>query len=155
MGYENGYWQCGHCGFAPLLLSLDIYCLNPSCMRHRDAYASVYDIDESQNAESSGSLGKKVSGWRRQDHSAAMEVGPLPPFLQSLSRAVISIPNHCLTFSAREDLSFSNKCKAFLEQLSGESWCWWPLKPRMRLLQHDEIRMHWRCVSWSQCQYQN
>ena len=71
-------------------------------------------------------------------------IRPLPSDLQSLSRV---IPNNRIWFSTKEDLSLSNRCKAFLEHSSEEPWCWWPLRPRMRLLQNDETRMHWLCVS--------
>ena len=71
----------------------------------------------------------------------------LPSDLQYLSRDIISTPNNRIWFSTKEDLSLSNRCKAFLEHSSEEPWCWWPLRPRMRLLQNDETRMHWLCVS--------
>ena len=74
-------------------------------------------------------------------------IRPLPSDLQSLSRVIISTPNNRIWFSTKEDLSLSNRCKAFLEHSSEEPWCWWPLRPRMRLLQNDETRMHWLCVS--------
>ena len=73
-------------------------------------------------------------------------IRPLPSDLQSLSRVIISTPNNRIWFSTKEDLSLSNRCKAFLEHSSEEPWCWWPLRPRMRLLQNDETRMHWLCV---------
>lgn len=74
-------------------------------------------------------------------------IRPLPSDLQSLSRVIISTPDNRIWFSTKEDLSLSNRCKAFLEHSSEEPWCWWPLRPRMRLLQNDETRMHWLCVS--------
>ena len=176
MGNIEGFWLCGHCSYAPLSLRFDTYCVNPSCRRRRDSYARAYDTNESQTPESSGSQRissgsqkKEVSRTRKSNTlvvvkrpveeesedlgSVNLEDGDshrmslLPPNLQSLLRVIMGIPNHCLTFSAGEDLSLSNKCKAFLEEVSGEIWCWWPLRPRMRLLQEDEIRMHWRCVS--------
>lgn len=71
----------------------------------------------------------------------------LPQNLHALSRVMMTIPEDRLWFSAKEDLSISNNIKAFVEQRSEKQWCWWPLRPRMRLLQQDETRMHWRCVS--------
>ena len=71
----------------------------------------------------------------------------LPPDLRTLSRVILTIPNNRLWFSEREDLSMSNKFKAFAEQASDKKWCWWPLRPRMRSLQTDETRLHWQCVS--------
>lgn len=180
MGNGEGYWECGHCGYAPLSFRLDRYCLNTSCGHRKDVYARVYDADWHQISESSGSpsgsqktssgsqkrmvprtrksntsvIVKRAMGEESEDlgsvileDSDSHRTSLLPPNLQSLLRVIMGIPNHCLTFSTGEDLSFSNKCKAFLEEVSGERWCWWPFRPRMRLLQDDEIRMHWRCVS--------
>ncbi len=71
----------------------------------------------------------------------------LPQKLRPVSRIVMTIPRKSIWFSDKEDLSLSNKFKAFAEQTSNAKWRWWPLRPRMRLLQKDETRMHWLCVS--------
>lgn len=153
MDDSKGFWTCGHCSCGPHSLRFDFACV--FCGRRRDAYARAYDVDERQIPESSGSrkkTTKRVSGTgnlkssvivKRRMEGESEDLGSVVP---ALLRVITGIPNHCLTFSAGEDLSFFNKCKAFLGEVSGERWCWWPLRPRMRLLQEDEIRMHWRCV---------
>lgn len=165
----EGFWVCGHCGNGEMLLGLDTGCV--ACGRRRDASARTYDIDRYQIPESSDSQKKKAlrtenpntsmivkrsmegesegSGSVILDDVDSHRTSPLSSNLQSQLRDIVRIPNPYLTynFSHKEDLSFSNRCKAFLEEVSGERWCWWPLRPRMRLLQDDEIRVHWRCVS--------
>ena len=76
-----------------------------------------------------------------------LSILPLPSSLRPLSRVMITLPSECVWFSAQEDSSLLNRMKALAERMSGASWCWWPLRPRMRLLQKDETRIHWRCVS--------
>lgn len=64
-----------------------------------------------------------------------------------LTRILMSIPSDRIWFSTEDDLSVWNKIKAFVENHTEENWNWWPLRPRMRLLQKDQTRLHWRCVS--------
>jgi hypothetical protein len=41
----------------------------------------------------------------------------------------------------------ANYLKGIVEDVTGETWDWWPLKPRMRTLMEGEVRLSWICVS--------
>lgn len=71
----------------------------------------------------------------------------LPSNLSSLTRILMSIPSDRIWFSAEDDFSPSNRMKAFVEDHTEGNWNWWPLRPRMRVLQDNQTRLHWRCVS--------
>jgi len=43
--------------------------------------------------------------------------------------------------------SITNTLKGVVEDKFGENWNWWPLKPHVRKLRHDEVRVYWNCVS--------
>ena len=139
---KDYFWQCSHCSWYPLSCRLDLFCINTSCARRRDYSATIYNesrrFDHVPSAVPEGDEIRNLVNKHR--------ISPLPPELHPLSRVLMSIPSDCLRFSEQEDMSLSNKCKGFLEQLAGEPWCWWPFRPRMRLLEYDETRMHWRCV---------
>ena len=51
-----------------------------------------------------------------------------------------------ITLSLSDKRSFINSFKGKLEELTGETWDWWPLKPHMRTLAKDNARLHWECV---------
>lgn len=72
---------------------------------------------------------------------------PLGNFPGPLTRIIMSIPRDRIWFSAEDDLSVWNKVKTFVENHTEENWNWWPLRPRMRMLQINQTRLHWRCVS--------
>ncbi|KAL6722351.1 hypothetical protein ACLMJK_001458 [Lecanora helva] len=46
----------------------------------------------------------------------------------------------------RENYGFANRAKGYVEDLTTESWDWWPLKPRLGPLKPDEARIQWRCA---------
>lgn len=71
----------------------------------------------------------------------------LPASLDTLTRVIMSIPSDRIWFSEKDDLSLSNQIKAFVEDYTEENWNWWPLRARMRELQINQTRLHWRCVS--------
>ena len=71
----------------------------------------------------------------------------LPKSIRSLLRVIVSIPSDRLWMEKSTDFSFSNRVKASIEQITQESWNWWPFRPTMRKIQHDQTRVHWRCVS--------
>lgn len=77
-----------------------------------------------------------------------LEVLLLPANLSSLTRILMSIPSDHIWFSAEDDFSPSNRMKAFVEDHTEGNWNWWPLRPRMRVLQDNQTRLHWRCVSF-------
>ena len=76
-----------------------------------------------------------------------LELLLLPANLSSLTRILMSIPSDRIWFSAENDFSPSNRMKAFVEDHTEGNWNWWPLRPRMRVLQDNQTRLHWRCVS--------
>jgi hypothetical protein len=78
---------------------------------------------------------------------AAFRVFLLPASLSHLTRALMSLPSDHIWFSDMDDNSIVNKFKIFVEDLTVEDWQWWPLRPKMRRLQMDQTRIHWRCVS--------
>ena len=51
-----------------------------------------------------------------------------------------------ITLSLSDKRSFINSFKGKLEELTGETWDWWPLKPHMRILAKDNARLHCECV---------
>jgi hypothetical protein len=81
-----------------------------------------------------------------QSFSIESQLSLLPAALSSLTRIIMSIPNDRIWFSARDDLSISNKVKALIEDCTEENWNWWPLQARMRALQDNQTRVHWQCV---------
>lgn len=46
-----------------------------------------------------------------------------------------------------KEYNLINSIKLYVEYLTGEAWDWWPLRPSLRQLLEDEIRVLWRCVS--------
>ena len=71
----------------------------------------------------------------------------LPTTLIPLVRVLSSISAEHIWFSTKEDQSLSNRIKSFAEDHAEGGWDWWPLRPRMKTLQTDQIRIHWKCVS--------
>ena len=64
----------------------------------------------------------------------------------NLRRLIMSVPLAKMRFSVEDDLSLLNKLKSFMEIHTGARWNWWPLKPRVPLLNANQMRMHWQCV---------
>lgn len=71
----------------------------------------------------------------------------LPSSLSSLTQELMTIPSERIWFSDEDDNSFLNKFKTVIENVTEEDWHWWPLRPKMRMLQEGQTRVHWRCVS--------
>jgi hypothetical protein len=63
-----------------------------------------------------------------------------------LKEVLSSIPKEHIWLSKEQDLSFSNRVKACIEDRTQVRWYWWPFEPRKRMLQENESRMHWQCV---------
>lgn len=64
-----------------------------------------------------------------------------------LIRMLAAVPNENIWFSDENDTSILNKLKIVIEDLTEENWHWWPFRPKMRMLQENETRVNWRCVS--------
>lgn len=71
----------------------------------------------------------------------------VPASLAWVTRTIMSVPTENIWFSPEDDLSISNGLKGLIEDTAEERWEWWPLQPRMRSLQSDQVRLHWKCVS--------
>ncbi len=90
-----------------------------------------------------------AQGSSYQSLSIESQLSLLPAALSSLTRIIMSIPNDRIWFSAQDDRSISNKVKALIEDCTEENWNWWPFQARMRVLQDNQTRVHWQCVSIS------
>ena len=49
----------------------------------------------------------------------------------------------------RTSVGCIDRAKTLIEQTSGRKWNWWPLADPWKSLDHDEVRIIWRCVSIS------
>jgi hypothetical protein len=69
-------------------------------------------------------------------------------FLPFQTRHLLSsIPKECIWVSSEQDLSISNRVKAWVEDFTQVRWNWLPLESRKRRLRPGESRIFWRCVS--------
>lgn len=64
----------------------------------------------------------------------------------TLRRILLSSPGGSVWLSREQDVSFSNRFKAWLEDSTEFKWDWRPFDRRKRLLGDKESRMFWRCV---------
>ena len=71
----------------------------------------------------------------------------LPTSMFPLIQMLMAVPNENIWFSDENDNSILNLFKIVIEDLTEENWHWWPFRPKMRMLQENETRVHWRCVS--------
>ncbi len=111
--------------------------------------------DENEDEDNEIPNGSEIRDFVRGSNACknlvtGLKVLLLPQNLRPVSRIMMTMPSESVWFSDEEDLSLSNKFKLFAEQMSDAKWCWWPLRSRMQLLQKDETRIHWRCVSGTQ-----
>lgn len=100
------------------------------------------NIDQMENFLLTGGNGSPF-----QRLSTHLRLFLLPPTLGPLIRILMSLPQERVWLDVEEDLSLSNKFKSFVEDATEENWNWWPLRPRMRHLEKDQMRLHWLCVS--------
>ncbi|KAJ4159125.1 uncharacterized protein LMH87_008039 [Akanthomyces muscarius] len=68
---------------------------------------------------------------------------------RTLRHVLLSIPRKYIWVSQEQDLSLSNRAKAWIEDVTLLKWNWWPFCPRKRLLRHSEARVFWRCTCGS------
>ncbi|KAK0110693.1 hypothetical protein ONS96_002294 [Cadophora gregata f. sp. sojae] len=80
-----------------------------------------------------------------QTLSTHLRIFLLPPTLGPLVRILMSLPAERVWLDDQDDTSFSNKSKAFIEDVTEENWNWWPLRSRMRPLGKDQMRLNWIC----------
>lgn len=67
--------------------------------------------------------------------------------LEILVSELQHIPPSDISCSLQEDPSMLNKLKGRWEDITGEPWNWWPLRPYMRPLSPGQTRLEWKCVS--------
>lgn len=68
--------------------------------------------------------------------------------MRSLSQLLSSIPKERIWLDMNNDVSIPNKIKSFVEDATEGNWNWWPLGARMKMLQENQTRLHWICVSF-------
>jgi hypothetical protein len=68
--------------------------------------------------------------------------------LRSLIRDLDFISPGQIRISYQESWSLTNHLKGIVEELTKETWEWWPLKPRMQPLSPGHARLCWNCVSF-------
>lgn len=88
-----------------------------------------------------------LEGESCQRLSKRLQMWLLPSSLASLNRVLMSIPAEDMWFSDSNDYSISNLFKILIENVTEQDWDWWPLRPKMRMLNRGERRINWTCVS--------
>lgn len=92
------------------------------------------------------SLRSILMGWiskqRRDKHLRNKQLQDLEVLVSELQHVA---PDQILT-DVNDTTSVVNYLKGIVEDLTGETWDWWPLKPRMRALGKGEVRLRWECV---------
>ena len=126
----------------------------PSTDPNLDAELNLIDFSDEYDSETDDTMRglphlKEVANFFRTSSSFQtllldFRVMLLP---RELKRIVQTIPSDGIWFSSKNDLSFINTAKAWVEDHTKVEWHWWPLKPRMKNLQPDQARILWRCVS--------
>ncbi|KFY68064.1 hypothetical protein V496_01311 [Pseudogymnoascus sp. VKM F-4515 (FW-2607)] len=69
----------------------------------------------------------------------------LPTSMSPLIQMLMAVPYENIWFSDENDNSILNLFKIVIEDLTEGNWHWWPFRPKMRMLQENETRVHWRC----------
>jgi hypothetical protein len=137
-------WIAGHAGLAVPVdeVSEDHMDLvrDESSEEEEDEIANVLpNISEAENF--------LLGGYSFSRLSISFRAFLLPSTLSPLTRVLMSIPSDRIWFSDEDDNSILNKFKIIVEELTEENWHWWPLRPKMRMLQKGQTRVHWLCVS--------
>lgn len=68
-------------------------------------------------------------------------------FPASIRDIVLSTPRSQIWISEEQNLTLTNRLKSYIEDYTQLRWVWWPLQPRMKSLNPDQVRLFWRCVS--------
>ena len=82
-----------------------------------------------------------------RDLVTEFQLSQLPSSLHPLINIIRSFQHVNLWFSSRRDRSVLNRMKILAEQSTGYEWDWWPLRPKLRALRDNELRLFWKCVS--------
>jgi tetratricopeptide (TPR) repeat protein len=70
----------------------------------------------------------------------------LPRSLSSLTRILMTIPTHDISYLDNFRQSYSDRLKRSVEGLCGYEWNWWPLQQPQPRLAKGYVRIRWRCV---------
>ncbi|KAL8740318.1 MAG: hypothetical protein Q9190_006963, partial [Brigantiaea leucoxantha] len=108
---------------------------------HYEQDEDIYDLPRVTEMENFITEGKAFTNLLMN-----FQIFFLPMSLQPLVRIIMSIPSERVWFSSMEDTSIANRIKLFIEQITEDDWNWWPLRPKVRVLKEDQIRLHWSCV---------
>jgi hypothetical protein len=99
---------------------------------------------------------ENLRGFVRQDFMSKVNslIRKLTPRLERsatklnrLARELALIPPNEIWLLFEEDLGLSNQLKSMIENLTHQTWEWWPLKPCRRQLSTGHARLFWNCVS--------
>lgn len=95
------------------------------------------------------SLKSLVLKWvfRKHTHGHREFLEPTASKLERLISQLHYIQHEHIVISYNDKPSIVNYLKSRIEDRLGETWNWWPLKPRMHELLPGQARIHWRCVS--------
>ena len=86
---------------------------------------------------------RKALDWPAPYHHLNRDLALLTlrgPLQQLLSH----IPKRAMELSSKNDTSFVNTSKAFLEDYTITEWDWWPLAPRVPDVKYGESRLQWK-----------
>ena len=99
---------------------------------------------------------ENLRGFIRQDFMSKVDslIRKLTPSLERsasklnrLARELAFIPPNEIWLLFEESLGLSNQLKSMIEELTHQTWEWWPLKPCRRPLSAGHARLFWNCVS--------
>ncbi|KAF2189112.1 hypothetical protein K469DRAFT_702842, partial [Zopfia rhizophila CBS 207.26] len=91
------------------------------------------------------SLRSILMGWiSKQRRAGNLSIKQLRD-LEMLVSELQHIPPDQISIDLRDTGSAINYLKGKVEDFTGETWDWWPLKPRMRALSDGEVRLRWTC----------
>jgi hypothetical protein len=90
-----------------------------------------------------GWISKQRRDRQRHDkHFSNKQLRDLEVLISELQHVV---PDQIVT-DVNGTMTAANYLKGIVEDFTGETWDWWPLKPRMRALTKGEVRLWWDCV---------
>ena len=146
-------WIADNRGFRHTVLSADTPELVPDdTLQDQEENSSEEDASEDGNRATNlphiSEMESFVTGGDAFQHLVTnFRIFLTPTSLRSLARVIMSVPTDRIRFVESDDLSLSNKIKIFVESITEDNWNWWPLRAKMKMLQKDQIRLLWQCVS--------
>ena len=86
----------------------------------------------------------RTTFWELVDHSLRLNLARLTAEIECCRATPIDVSHEAIESS-------SNRIKGVIEDFTGVSWDWWPLKPRMGNIPAGYARIRWYCVSTIIC----